>query len=189
MKSLLQPTKHIGLSRAGGRFWVLSLALSLAACATANIGGVKHSSEVTRAFETYFVEPDYNYYHYNQENYPYAVVGLKKPYFVKDFDYRPVDPNSDKFRKVIDLVKDFRRGFTQAYGSYILNPQGDRIGMWYSSLAPPGIKVDPETKRVSISAARPWLQDEDTWWRGGGGTGVGIGIGSGGSGIGINMGW
>jgi len=189
MKSFLYPTKFIGPYRADFRFWVIALVLILAACSTANIGGVKNSREVAQAFETYFVEPDYNYYYYNQENNPYAVVGLKKPHFVKDFDYRPVDPNSDKFEKVIDLVKGFPRGFTQPYGSYILNPQGERIGMWYSTLGAPGIKVDPETYRVSLNAARPWLEDDDGWWLGRGGTGVGIGIGSGGSGIGVNMGW
>lgn len=166
--------------------WPLMLLLPLAACATANTGGVKHSREVAQAFETYFVEPDYNYYLYNQENYPYAVAGLKKPYFIESFDWRPLDPNSDKFEKVIDLVKDFPRGFSQPYGSYILNPQGERIGMWYSSLAPPGIVVDPETNRVSINAARPWLRDDDVWLRNGGGVGIGIGTGSG-VGIGISF--
>ena len=166
--------------------YVLLAALLLGACATANIGGVRHSEDVTRAFETYFVKPDYNYYHYNQENNPYAVVGLQKDYFIESPDWRPLDPKSDKFKKVIDLVKDFPEGFSQSYGSYLLDPQGDRIGMWYSSLAPPGVRVDPESKRVSINAPRPWLRDEDAWWPG---AGVGIGIGTGGSGVGVRMGW
>lgn len=163
-----------------------ALAVLLSACATANTGGVRHSREVAQAFETYFVEPDYNYYLYNQENYPYAVAGLKKPYFIESYDWRPLDPNSDKYRNVIDLVKDFPRGFSQPYGSYILNPQGERIGMWYSTLSPPGISVDPETNRVSINAARPWLQDDEAGWRHGGGIGIGIGSGSG---VGIGIGF
>jgi hypothetical protein len=165
----------------------LALALVLSACATANTGGVQKSSEVARAFESYFAVPDYEYYLYNQENNPYAVVGLQKDYFIKSPDWRPLDPNSDKFKKVIDLVKDFPRGFTQPYGSYIMAPEGERIGMWYSTLAPPGISVDPETRRVSINAARPWLEDDNGMWqRGGGGVGIGIGTG-GGSGISIGF--
>lgn len=164
--------------------------LVLAGCATANTGGVRHSSDVKQAFETYHVKPDYRYYFYNQENNPFAVVGLQKDYFIEDPSWRPLDANSDKFKKVIDLVKDFPEGFTQAYGSYILDSQGGPVGMWYSTLAPPGIRVDPETRRVSINAAKPWLRDDDSWWRPGAGVGVGVGVGSGGgSGVGIRMGW
>ena len=159
---------------------VFVLALFLAACATANTGGVRRSPEVAQAFETYQVNPDFNYYHYNQENNPYAVVGLLKDYFIKDPDWRPFDPNSDKYQKVIDLVKSFPDYYNFPYGSYIVDPQGSRIGMWYSTLPSPGISVNPETKKVSINAARPWLRDEDVWWRDGGGVGVGIGTGSGG---------
>ena len=160
---------------------MLALVLPLVACATANTGGVRHSREVAQAFETFHVNPEYRYYHYNQENNPYAVVGLLKQYFIKDPDWRPLDPNSATYEKVIDLVKSFPDYYSYAYGSYILDPQGGQIGMWYSSLPPPGVSVNPETKRVSINAARPWLRDDRGWWRrGGGGVGVGIGTGSGG---------
>jgi hypothetical protein len=185
--SLLDADKISGPGRSGLILFAVTLALVLSACATANTGGVKRSSEVTRAFESYFVAPDYQYYLYNQENLPYAVVGLHNDYFIESPDWRPLDPNSDKFKKVIDLVKDFPETFTQAYGSFILAPQGDRIGMWYSTLAPPGITVDPETNRVSINAARPWLRDDEAW-RGRGGSGIGIGFGSGG-GVGIGIGF
>ena len=162
--------------------------LALTACATANIGGVRHSTDVKQAFETYLVQPDYRYYYYYLENNPHAVVGLQKDYSIQDYDWSALDPNSPEFKKVIDLVASFPEGFTQAYGSYILDPQGEPIGMWYSTLAPPGIRVDPETRRVSITAARPWLRDDPSWWPGSG-VGVGIGIGSGGSGVGVRMGW
>jgi hypothetical protein len=55
--------------------------------------------------------------------------------------------------------------------------------MWYSSLDA-GIKVNPETKVVSINTAMPWLGNDD-WY----GSGVGVGVGSGGAGIGIRLGF
>ena len=180
MMSLLKFTKSSQNSQTFSMVPVFMLALVLAACATANTGGVRRSPEVAQAFETYQVNPDFNYYHYNQENNPYAVVGLLKPHYLQDSDYRPFDPESDKYQKVVDLVKDFPDYFNHPYGSYILDSQGNQIGMWYSTLPPPGISVDPETKRVSINAPRPWLRDEDGWWRHGGGVGVGIGTGRGG---------
>ena len=184
--SLLNKYKKSLFSGICPNFSVLILMLLLTACATANSGGVRRSPEVAQAFETYQVNPDFAYYHYHIENNPYAVVGLQKDYFIQDPDWRPFDPDSDKFQKVVDLVKDFPEYFNRPYGSYILDSQGSQIGVWYSTLPPPGISVNPETKRVSINAARPWLRDNGGFWRHGGGVGVGIGTGSGG-GIGIGF--
>ena len=178
--SLLHTVKTMQSFRPYPVLAVLVLATVLVACATANTGGVRRSSEVAQTFETYQVNPEFNYYHYNQENNPYAVVGLLKAYSIQDPDYRPFDPNTEKYKKVVDLVKSFPDYYNSPYGSFIVDPQGNQIGMWYSTLPSPGISVNPETGRVSINAARPWLRDERTWWRHGGGVGVGIGTGSGG---------
>jgi hypothetical protein len=159
---------------------VLSL---VAGCAGANRGGLRNSREVGRAFETFHVDANYRYWYYNQENNPYAVVGLQQPYRIEDINWRELDPNSKAFEKVIGLVQDFPARGAFTYGAYILDPQAQAIGMWYSSLSA-GIRVDPETKVVFINAAMPWVEN-DGWY----GSGVGVGIGSGGSGIGIRLGF
>jgi hypothetical protein len=163
---------------------VLILAtLLVAGCAGANRGGLRNSREAGRAFETFHAEANYRYWYYNQENNPYAVVGLQQPYRIEDINWKEVDPNSKTFEKVIGLVQSFpvRGSFT--YGAYILDPQAQQIGMWYSSLDA-GIKVSPETKVVSINTAMPWLGNDD-WY----GSGVGVGVGSGGAGVGIRLGF
>jgi hypothetical protein len=162
----------------------LFLAVMLAAgCSGANRGGLRNSREVGRAFETFHAEPNHRYWYYNQENNPYAVVGLKPPYRIEDINWKEVDPNSKTFEKVIGLVQGFpvRGSFT--YGAYILDPQAQPIGMWYSSLDA-GIKVNPETNVVSVNAAMPWVGN-DGWY----GSGAGVGIGSGGAGVGIRLGF
>ncbi|MCU0604614.1 MAG: hypothetical protein MUC33_18345 [Desulfobacterales bacterium] len=116
----------------------LFLAVMLAAgCSGANRGGLRNSREVGRAFETFHAEPNHRYWYYNQENNPYAVVGLKPPYRIEDINWKEVDPNSKTFEKVIGLVQGFpvRGSFT--YGAYILDPQAQPIGMWYSSPSTP----------------------------------------------------
>jgi hypothetical protein len=167
-----------------GFIGVLALAVMLTAgCSGANRGGLRNSREVGRAFEIFHADPDYRYWYYNQENSPYAVVGLQQSYRLEDINWREVDPNSKTFEKVIGLVQSFpvRGSFT--YGAYILDPQAQQIGVWYSSLDA-GIKVNPETKVVSINAAMPWV-DNGGWY----GSGVGVGIGSGGSGVGVRLGF
>lgn len=165
--------------------WVtLALATALVAgCATANRGGLRNSREVARAFEAFHVYPNHRYWYYNQENSPYAVVGLASPYRIEDINWREVDPDTKTFEKVVGLVESFPAPGSFTYGAFILDPQGQQIGVWYSSLTA-GIVVNPETRIVSISAAMPWI-DDDRWH----GSGVGVGIGSGGGGIGVRLGF
>ena len=92
-----------------------------------------------------------------------------------------VDPNSKAFEKVVGLVKDFPAGNNFAYGAYILDPMGQTIGVWFSSLDA-DIRVKPETNLVSISSGM-----NIGGWFGSGGSGVGVGTG-GGSGVGVGVG-
>lgn len=161
----------------------LGLLLALAGCATANRGGLRASREVGRAFETLHVYPEYRYWYYNQENNPYAVVGLKPPWRIEDVHWTEVDPRSPTFEKVVGLVERFPAPGAFPYGAYILDFQGETIGVWYSSLSA-GIRADPERHLVFIQAATPWLQD-DPW----AGSGIGIGVGSGGGGVGVRIGF
>jgi hypothetical protein len=171
-------------TRLYGIIGVLAVAAMLVSgCSGANRGGLRNSREVGRAFETFHTESNYRYWYYNQENNPYAVVGLQQPYRIEDINWRELDSNSKTFEKVVGLVQSFpvRGSFT--YGAYILDPQAQQIGMWYSSLNA-GIKVNPETNVVSINAGMPWV-DNDGWY----GSGAGVGIGSGGAGVGIRLGF
>jgi hypothetical protein len=161
-------------------------AVLISGCSTANRGGLRNSREVARAFEVLHVYPGYRYYYLNLENSPYAVVGLERPYRIEDTMYTEVDPNSKTFEKVVGLVQDFPARGSFTYGATILDPQGNPIGVWYSSLNA-GIQVFPEKSLVSITTRMPWVND-DAW--GGSGVGVGIGVGSGGgSGVGVRIGF
>lgn len=156
---------------------------AIAGCSGANRGGLRNSREVGRAFETFHIYPNHRYWYYNQENNPFAVVGLQDPYRIEDINWKEVDPNSKTFEKVVGLVQSFPVQGSFTYGAYILDPQAQQIGMWYSSLNA-GINVNPETHVVAINAAMPWV-DDNGWY----GTGVGVGIGTGGSGIGVRIGF
>ena len=159
-------------------------------CSGANYGSLKNSRDVTQDFETYHVWPDSRYYYLNQENNPYAVVALQQGYTISDNRWVEFDPKTDKLEKVVDLVKDFPANYANAYGAYLKDPMGNHVEMcpWHivdeTLQELETLKVDSETKNVSIYTDSPWLRDDD----GGFGTGVGIGIGTGGSGIGIRIG-
>jgi hypothetical protein len=133
------------------------MALLSLGCQFENVGGIERSPEVTAAFETLRISAEYQYYFLNQENNPFGVVGLKSGYWIEGPEWRSVDPSAPVFTKVVESVKRFpaQGGFTEGY--YVYDSRKSPIGVWYSSLGA-GITVDPSTKRVMITTARPWLQ-------------------------------
>jgi hypothetical protein len=138
--------------------WAVAAAVTIliSACSIANLGWLRNSQDVGRAFETLHVSPDYRYWYLYLENTPYAVLGLNREYRIEDIMWTEVDPSSEVFRKVVGLVESFPVPGSRTYGAYILDAKGEQIGVWYSSMGA-GISVDPETKVVFISTATPWL--------------------------------
>jgi hypothetical protein len=131
-----------------------------AACSTANIGAVRLSREITQQFERFEAQPNYRYWYLNQENSPYGVAGLDREYRLDDNRmWHAVDPDSATFRKVVGLVQSFPLPNSYTSGFVITDPQGRRIGVWYSSLSA-GITVDLQAKIVSISTIMPWIFNE-----------------------------
>jgi hypothetical protein len=178
------PTKYRLYGRASALICALAASvLVMAACATQNRGGLKHSPEVAQAFETYHVFEDHRYYYLNQENKPYAVVAVKNSYRIDSVMWREFDPQSGKLEKIVDLVKEFSGVSSYTYGSYIQDAQGNSVGYWYSKLRMTSVNVDHESRLISLYTQTPWLRDDDRVY----GPGIGIGVGSGGSGVGIRF--
>lgn len=154
-------------------------------CSAANIGSLKQGREVAEAFETLQVFADHRYYYLNQENNPYAVAALKSPYTIRDIHWTEFDPHSDLLKKVVGLVEGFPLGYSYTYGAYLLDPHGNQIGYWYSSLRMTGITVDDANQTVSISTEMPWLWDD--YW--GYEQRIGGGRGSRDGGVGVRFGF
>ena len=156
-------------------FVLLSLIvlLNYIGCSGANYGGLNHSQEVTQAFETYHVYPKHRYYHLHLENSPYVVIALHNSFSVSDKQWTEFDPQTEKLEKLVDLVKQFPVDPYIAYGANLLDPLGNHIGYWYSSIHLRTLKVDNESKNVTIYTDTPWLRDKDRRF----GSGIGIDIG------------
>jgi len=142
----------------GGGLVVLSALLAFFAigCPSENVGGIKLNQDVARDFETLTVFPNYRYYFLNQENDPFGVAGLERGYWIEGPSWREVASSSTTFEKVVGLVQSFPVPGGRTEGYTIVDPQGRQIGVWYSSLGA-GVTVDPDTRKVSIATAQPWL--------------------------------
>jgi hypothetical protein len=131
-------------------FALLMAAVFVAGCAMGNIMQMPLSNEVDRAFQSFESNPEYRYYFYGLENNPYAIVGIERNYRINDPDWREVDPRSDRYKKVIDLIRYFPWYNNTTHGGYVVNGEGRRIGVWYSSLLG-GMMVHPETGDVIVT--------------------------------------
>ena len=134
----------------------VAVAMLISACSIANLGWLRNSEDVGRAFATLQVSPNYRYWYLYLENSPYAVVGLNREYRIEDISWTEVEASSEVFRKVVGLVESFPVPGSITNGAYILDSKLERIGVWYSSMGA-GITVDPNTKVVSIATRMPWM--------------------------------
>lgn len=139
-------------------FGVLIASTMLSGCFE-NYGRLRHNNEVTRAFQTYQVEPDYKYYYYGRTNMPYAVIGIDREYQIRSRIWREVDQDTEKFKEMVFWVWDDYRYYHQynfTKGADILNPDGEKIGIWYSGLWWAAIRFE-ENKRIVVMPETPFM--------------------------------
>jgi hypothetical protein len=129
---------------------ILLAALLVPGSSMAEIGSIRTDKEVKKDFEAYRYDSFYRYYFLKLENNPQAVIGIRNNFTFRDIAWTEVDPKSEKFKKVIDLVRLFPRTVHPTTGAYILDAQKRTIGVWYSSLNV-GVVVDDGRKTVFIA--------------------------------------
>jgi len=137
--------------------FILSL-IALSCAVNVGLGGHKVSGEVTRIFESHHVLPEHRYYHIGWDTRPYAIVGLKEPYHIASNFWLEFDAESETLKKRVDALEIFNeRGYTRAYGYYILDRSGNQIGVWYSSITIFSATVDDTSNTVTITMDKPWV--------------------------------
>jgi hypothetical protein len=122
-------------------------AVIVSGCAN-NYGRVVRSSEVTAAFEQGQAVGSYNYYYSGREGSPYALIGIDKAYKVPSKLWQPFVPSTEVLqRKATFIYKNYDEA---PYGAEIIDPDGQRIGVWYSRVLAVHSEIDTEAKTVSV---------------------------------------
>lgn len=122
---------------------ILSLALS--GCAgikgmNSNVesGKIQESNDVTRSYKAYAINPDYNYYFYGPDSLPDAIMGIGKAYNVQSSLWKQIALTKEQLEYWVvwgdreGSGESFSRRYSGYQGAYILDPQGNVIGDWYS---------------------------------------------------------
>ena len=128
---------------------------SLTACGTTNYGSLNASSEATQLFENNQVLPDHDYYYYGFQRIPYAIIGVHRDYklYSKTWQYIKLTPTSlNQLLYRMDIV--YR---APPRGAWILNAEGSRIGIWYSSVYSTAVKTKPDNQIMIVPPKPPDL--------------------------------
>lgn len=136
-----------------GRIAALScLALfMLWGCASGSYGRLAFDPEVTQMFKDNAVPADFRYYTTGRSDMPDAIIGIAPQYEIVTRWWDPVVPNSKQFKSKVDFIWNPRVWYRldPPQGSWILNPAGEKIGVWYSMYPATSIRVN-EKRQVAI---------------------------------------
>ncbi len=114
---------------------IVSLVLSGCTSTDADYGRLKRNRDIDYKFYAYEVLPDHRYYTSGGYDKPNAILAIHKDYeLVTDLWLSIPNVNSAQIRKWIDTIspKENYRESKGYFGAYILDPNGNRVGVWYS---------------------------------------------------------
>ena len=114
----------------------------LSSCSTKSPrGAIKEDHAVTSIFRSAEIDPTLNYFYYGTFLEPDAIMGIDNRYRVQSKFWTGVALTKDQLQSwivTLDRIpndKTFARRYMGRYqGAHVLDPQGKRIGIWYSKL-------------------------------------------------------
>jgi hypothetical protein len=133
-------------------FTSLSLYFSLYACTTQNYGNLQPSSEITKVFENHQVLSDHLYYYSGLQGVPDAIIAIHPNYSLRSREWRQVDLTAFRLKTWVYRMTTVQLITPQ--GAWILDPDGNRIGIWFSAQRHTAVRVE-QNKRVVIAPPDP----------------------------------
>ena len=124
-----------------------SLFLYSASC-TSNHGRLKRSADANQLFRSYHLSPDHNYYYSGSAGKPNAILGLEKKYTLISKLWKPIEPDAQQLKKLIDNTINPSSAHLHNYGAAVLGPSGEQIGIWYSKWDKTVVERKSETEVV-----------------------------------------
>jgi hypothetical protein len=128
-----------------------------------NNGKIIPDGKVTSAFETYQINPNYNYYISGSDTYPHAILGLDKVYNLEPDLWKRVDMTPQKLRELVTDMQSKVRSVNirlSLHGFALFDNKGKQIGTWYSIVtATTSLRMKDDRTVVVITP------DIDTYFR------------------------
>lgn len=101
---------------------------------------------------------DLQYYYCGRSGLPYAVVGINDTYRFNDRVWFRIDTMDEVYKKIYNL-SDLHPHARTMRTADILDPDGNRIGVWFSFYHHTPVRVDPDSRILDIF--NPYDPNED----------------------------
>jgi hypothetical protein len=134
----------------------LSLLFLLSSCATQNIGKLQSGAEITKIFEDHQILSDHLYYYSGLQGVPDAIIGIQPNYSLRTDRWQQVDLTSLTLKKWIFRMQAVQ--LMRPQGAWILDPDGNRIGIWFSALRQTPVRLQQNNRVVIVPPDPPKLQ-------------------------------
>ena len=118
-----------------------------------NYGRFTMDTQVSQAFRTGAVQPEFNYYYAGRDTMPYAIIGIDRSYTVPSRYWLAFEPQAEQLRTMSGNM--YGKGRYYPSGSHILDPDGTIIGVWFSSVRFRSVKVDQQKRTVALLFNNP----------------------------------
>ena len=144
--------KHLAL-----KYLVFALiALIFAGCSTPVTGRIDGSPEVTEMFRNNIILTNHQYYIAGDQRIPIAIIAIDNNYQLNPGRWLEIDMNSTQLSQLTYRME-------QVYsinprGAWIMDNDGSRLGVWYSSQRQTLVKRDRENRIVVIKPEPPDLR-------------------------------
>ena len=119
----------------------------------ANYGSLQQNTEVHQAFQEFEVLPDHLYYFQGLESQPLAVAGIHQQYHLNAKLWQQFDPTAPALENLIERLI-IRYGY-KPRGFVILDHDGNKIGIWYSSFYWATVQTGANNDIVVLSPEAP----------------------------------
>ncbi|MEE9495234.1 MAG: hypothetical protein V3V39_01810 [Desulfobacterales bacterium] len=134
----------------------LSLYFSLYACTTPNYGTLQPSSEITNIFENNRILSDHLYYFSGLQGVPDAIIAVQPNYSLRSGRWRQIDFTALTLKTWVFRMTTVPLNKPQ--GAWILDPDGNRIGIWFASQRQTVVRLEPNNRVVVVPPDPPDLQ-------------------------------
>ena len=115
----------------------------------ASFGNIRPSKEVETFFETNQILPDHKYYYTGSDNAPDAILGIHRNYTLDNDTWIEINLTPEQLKYWVRRITNNRGYSLTNYGYRIVDPSGNPIGIYYSSLDWVPVKMG-ENNRVIV---------------------------------------
>jgi hypothetical protein len=118
--------------RLAGLAVAVALTAGCAGLTAGRLGSLRLSSAAAQAFESATVLPDHNYFYSGPDMKPFAIIAIHEDYALETKRWKPVQVTPKLLKDWIDQLTGYLGYGLRTYGSEIVGPEGEYIGIWYS---------------------------------------------------------